>query len=491
MISRVLQSSAKYLLLAVLLLLIVSFQNCSGTNVPVKFTSLSSAGAGTGSAAAESGNGGTYDGKPIGTYIRRSHEGCSLDNNWIGVLKLGETNADLVNDLCIALNYVLDLADQRFDFSAFNPDFIGLNTAIFERSETTTPAANAPYVDLWCHYQDSQFGLDVVVKTDSSNKSQSVVYVGDNLSSANPSARKFNSKPTIKVATTNLLTTSTSDGTMSTQVDLSNPNDFKHPGQTTIRLDDKNLRLEMSCRVANNKPAILVDPNNALAVYQMDRALGPAANNSVILDSSRNSTNLILHNKDNLGAKFVAGLIGNALSFDGNDDNVDLTPVARSVTNDFTFSAWVLPSTLINDESVLFGIFDTVNFLPQYYNLLRVGFGLCNPPGDITADKYQLTMDIGGPCYGTGVTVVDGQWHMVTLAVKGTTATLYLDAVQVAQHTIGTTLAPSSNIWALGQDWDSATSENDRYNGLIDEVTVWDRALEQADVLQVLKNSGQ
>ena len=479
-----LRTLTKFLKIAVFLLLAVSYQNCSGPSAPVNFQSTLSS-----SATDSSGNGGTYDGKPIGTFLRRSPSACSANNNWIGVLNIGESNAELIDDLCVALNYVIELIDTRLEFSAFNPDYIGLNSAIFEKSESATPLANAPVVDLWCHYQDAQFGLDVVVKTNVANTStESTVYVGENLSSSSPQARKLAALPTVKSSSAGRLVASSSDGTLSTEVDISNPDLIKHPGRATIRYNNSNLNLSMSCRVASNKPAVLVKPSSALALYQMDQPFGAAANNSLVLDSSRNNRDAILRNSDGQGAQFVAGLIGGALSFDGVDDNVDITPLSSQTTNGFTFSSWVLPSNLINDKAILFGIYDPINYLPSYSNSLRVGFGLCNATA---ADKFQLTLDMRGTCQATGIDIVDGQWHMVTLTVQGSQATLYLDGVQVGQYAIITTLIPATDIWAIGQDYDSVTNQNDRYNGLIDEVIVWNSPLTAAEVADIYKNSGQ
>ena len=454
-----------------LCVLVLSYQNCTKSKVAFYADSK-----GSKSNAADNGNGGTYDGKPVaGLYLRRSGSSCSAQNNFIGEMNVGANDAIVTDDLCVKMDYGLEFADTRLEYSFYNPDFLGLNAAIFER--TATPQNTGPVVDLWCRYSDSQFGLDVVVKTDGS-ASQAIVYVGESLSSSQPRARKLAPLTATKSSSANLLVATSPDRNLRTEVDISNATLMKHPGRVTMHLDGNDLDLPMDCRVATNSPALYEKPTNILAMFQMDQPLGPAANGTSLVDSSRYASNATLANADGQGAAFVNGLAGSALSFDGVDDNFDLSAHAAAGATGFTFSAWVSPTTTTPDQTVIFGIFSSGGS-----NLLRMGVGICDQtPAD--ADQGRLTLDQAGNCYDSGIDLRDGQWHMVTMSVGGGQASLYHNGVLVGQYPVPVTF-DASNIWAVGQDYDSATNQNDRYQGLMDEVVLWNTPLSAAEIRTV------
>jgi hypothetical protein len=453
--------------------LILSYQNC--TKSTVGFRSSDSKGS-VENTTTDNGNGGTYDGKPsVGNYVRRSGSSCSSLNNLIGLFNVSTVNAALSNDICVTMDYAIEFSDTRLEFSFYNQDFLGLNDAIFERTVEASPAASGPIVDLWCRYVDSDFGLDVVVKSTGSTSTQATVYVGRSLSSTLPQARKLNPIAATKSSSATLLVAASTDGSLRTEVDISNPAEMKHPGRAVMRLDGEDLDLPVSCRVASNSPALYEKPTNILAMFQMDQPLGPASNGTVLVDSSRYGSNATLANANGTGASFVNGLVGNALSFDGIDDNFDLSSHASAGATGFTFSAWVVPTTTTPDQTIIFGIFSS-----GYSNLLRVGVGICDQtPTD--ADQGRLTLDEGGTCYDSGIDLRDGQWHMVTMSYGSGNASLYLDGNFIGQYPVAATLG-ASNIWALGQDYDSATNQNDRYQGLMDEVVLWNTPLSAAEV---------
>ncbi|MEK7356491.1 MAG: LamG-like jellyroll fold domain-containing protein, partial [Bdellovibrionota bacterium] len=423
-------------------LLVIAFQNCTANNAH-EFSSPST----NSTSLSMTGNGGTYDGKPeVGTYVRRSDSTCSAQTDLIGFIDVAAFFSTVTSDLCVPMSYDIAFGDSRFEFSFYNRDFVGMNSAIFEKAKNETPLARGKRVDLWCRYNDPQFGLDVVVKTDPvSGASESIVYVGENLSSPQPSSRKSNTLPSTTASGAGRFTSTSSDGTVKVDIDVSTAIAFKHPGRVEVELDGKQLDLAVDCRVADTKPAVHQKPSNVFALFQMDGALGLAANGSAINDSSQAANNVSLSNADLAGAQYVNGLKGAALSFDGVDSNVDLSSLATA--GDFSFSAWVLPSPTIGDSRPIFGIFNTSDSA-NYPNTLRVGLGLCKPTPDETVDRTHLTMDIetvgpgGDFCYDLGV-IVDGAWHMVTFTFSGGQVYLFKDGVLVQNGSVTSPLLAS------------------------------------------------
>lgn len=81
----------------------------------------------------------------------------------------------------------------------------------------------------------------------------------------------------------------------------------------------------------------------------------------------------------------------------------------------------------------------------------------------------------------TGINVVDNRWHQVVLTKSGTAITIYVDTqVDKAGTLTGTdTLTDASQQVQLGEDVRDA---NSYYNGLMDEVMIFTRALSAQEI---------
>ncbi len=166
----------------------------------------------------------------------------------------------------------------------------------------------------------------------------------------------------------------------------------------------------------------------------------------------------------------VPGHDGQAASFDGNDA-ITLAPGARlgNLTNDLTVMAWIRPNTTIGLQNILSA--DTAASAD--------GFGLALNSQALRFQAYGVhAFDT------TQVALNAGQWTHVAAVVKTgedeTAVTFYVNGV--AQETLTSTLALAANLddpVSLGQGW----------NGLLDEVVVYDRAL-TGDQLRAIADPG-
>ncbi|MHC4487073.1 MAG: LamG domain-containing protein [Planctomycetota bacterium] len=162
--------------------------------------------------------------------------------------------------------------------------------------------------------------------------------------------------------------------------------------------------------------------------------------------------------------KWVIGHFGGALELDGNDDYVAIDGTATYITdNDFSVSAWI-KTTQTGDGNVVAsnsgGGHDFV-------------FGVINGNLLVEADSINEYPP----------KIADNQWHHIAYVRKGTTAYAYSDGVQVGTET------PSGNPsgqtrWSIGQEWDSGPS--DEYNGIVDDVQIFNRPLTAEEVVQVM-----
>ncbi|MHC4488601.1 MAG: LamG-like jellyroll fold domain-containing protein [Planctomycetota bacterium] len=162
--------------------------------------------------------------------------------------------------------------------------------------------------------------------------------------------------------------------------------------------------------------------------------------------------------------KWVLGHFGGALELDGNDDYVAIDGTATYITdNNFSVSAWI-KTTQTGDGNVVAsnsgGGHDFV-------------FGVINGNLLVEADSINEYPP----------KIADNQWHHIAYVRDGTTAWAYSDGVEVGKET--PTGNPSGQTrWSIGQEWDSGPS--DEYNGIVDDVHIFNRPLTAEEVVQVM-----
>jgi hypothetical protein len=433
---------------AIFVALALAFQNCSPTRG--KTTGEPS------TTTQMNGNGGTYDGKPAeGKYVRQHSEGCS-ESGTIGVLQVTSSLSKVTADICTSMDYSIGFSDTRLNYSQYNRDYIGFNSAIFE-AEAVFTATPEP-VELWCRHVQPDSGVDLVVKSNG----QGNLYRGDQLGT--PKANVFPRTPLTVQLTKTSSSISVTSSTVNGSVDLSSKNNGTFAGQLTI----SGANLSVDCRVLSSEPAVYTQPANILAMYQMDGTVGPLLNNSVLQDSSQNSFSADLHNLNGTGAaRISAGRYSQALHLGGTDDYVDFSALATKVGTDLTVSMYLRPDLKISDDKVAFAVNTNIGG-----NVIKIGTGMCSGTGD----QSHLSLELGNNCYDTGKVVVDGQWHAVSASISLGRATLYLDGVQVENQALVHPFS-TTDIWSLGTDYDTSLKPGDFWLGDIDEVTIWSVAL--------------
>ncbi|MBI5091046.1 MAG: PKD domain-containing protein [Candidatus Hydrogenedentes bacterium] len=83
----------------------------------------------------------------------------------------------------------------------------------------------------------------------------------------------------------------------------------------------------------------------------------------------------------------------------------------------------------------------------------------------------------------TGTIVADGAWHHVAYTSDGTTGKIYVDGVMKSTHHVDFVFSANDQ-WSAGQEFDGATI-SDMYQGLMDELKVWNGVLSDADITTV------
>ncbi|WP_138500066.1 DUF4347 domain-containing protein [Nostoc sp. PA-18-2419] len=196
---------------------------------------------------------------------------------------------------------------------------------------------------------------------------------------------------------------------------------------------------------------------------------------STVLDSSGKNNNGSLINSSR-----TAGLYGQALQVAGKNSSHASIPASaslNSMTNQLTVSAWVRPNGKpVGFHAVVNRQIGTLLHPDQFF----LGFGSRN---NVTTYKWELgTTDGEGDVY-KGTPVSDRWVHMVG-TYNGSTINLYVDGVQIGSSPLTGNILVDNNPVTIGaaENYADGAPLGDRFNGLIDEVRIYNRALSATEV---------
>lgn len=199
----------------------------------------------------------------------------------------------------------------------------------------------------------------------------------------------------------------------------------------------------------------------------------------------------------------VAGIAGNAYQFGGSsanqEDIVDMGNASffSSITTSgaLTFSAWVnTTDTTGNRNTAVFAGDDTEG---NVYSDLGVAAGQEDFEGaasarnrPVGASLAQQTGIFSSPAVDP---VNDGEWHHLVMTVDTNAAelSLYVDGVLANSQSMDTAALPNFNNFEIGRLGRGGPGPVDPFEGVIDDVQVYDEALSQNQVQFLSANPGQ
>ncbi|MDP3723084.1 MAG: LamG domain-containing protein [Candidatus Omnitrophota bacterium] len=179
----------------------------------------------------------------------------------------------------------------------------------------------------------------------------------------------------------------------------------------------------------------------------------------------------------------TSGKLGKALSFDGTNDYVSLSPSSfPSGATPRTVSVWLKTATVADQLIFSYG---TVANTQEWQLFVGTGTG-CGVEGGGNA---LGTITLGTSGAGNGVcgvqTVTDNVWHHVVGVYDGTTIKIYIDGVLKNSGPRTSNLGLSYA--TIGGGYPNAPGYY--FNGTIDEVSLWSKALSAAEITD-LYNAG-
>jgi hypothetical protein len=185
------------------------------------------------------------------------------------------------------------------------------------------------------------------------------------------------------------------------------------------------------------------------------------------------------------GVAWSSGRSGPALSFDGTDGQVTVADsAALEPATALTVSAWV--NSPASPGGYRYIVAKGAN------GCTTASYGLyTGPNGGL---QFYVAMHGGAtwtPSADAGTTVWNGRWHLAVGTFDGSTLRLYVDGAEVGSPVddSGSLVygLPNSNAFLIG-NYPDCTERG--FSGLIDDVTVWNRALSPAEVRAMMPGGG-
>ena len=199
------------------------------------------------------------------------------------------------------------------------------------------------------------------------------------------------------------------------------------------------------------------------------------------------------------GATFGVGEVGQAFSFNGNSQFVSV-PDSPSLnpTNQITIDSWVFPTADVSTNSAWFIDKAPLNESPVtsvQYQLSRRGTEPC-PTGNIPTGNFMFYLGISGQplaCKGWvdgGANLPLNTWSHVALTYNGAAVTAYVNGIQTNQFAASGAIATSAGTLNIGSHHIvSDTSFGQPWIGKLDEVEIFNRALSQTEIQNIV-NAG-
>ncbi len=175
------------------------------------------------------------------------------------------------------------------------------------------------------------------------------------------------------------------------------------------------------------------------------------------------------------GATFVEGKVGQAFSFDGVDDYVKINySDSLNITQKITVEAWIKwDSNTFKDAGIL--IKHNVGEAGNGDYELRLDDGL-------EGVAFRIVNEYDALISTDYIKISAGRWYHIAGTYDGTSIKLYVDGVLKSEKTTSGAIRGSSSNVFIGSRWQGGPGAT--FNGLIDEVAIYDRALTADEINQ-------
>ncbi len=449
-------------------LVIFNFQNCSLFDSPVNFKESHEI-------IQSRGNGDGLDGKPEpGEYVRTLADfSCEQVRGEQALINVDVQTGLLVKDNCQNVNFQFSLNDPGLSFEFYNPTYFTFAGGIFEKID---PKIVLQPTQAFCRFKDSTKGVDAIIKSDSEGSLLSARIIMGEYSSQ---IIRYIDYPAMNKSVSGTSTDfQSNDDSLVIKINGA-PAEYKNlSGQIVSVIDGEPRQYSVICQKMSEEPLLKMDPSGLVAYYKFD--VDTIIDGNVIIDSKGNNAGTVAAGTGDTANKSLAGIVGRAMSFDGVDDLVNMGNVLDMTTNDFSLSFWMsAPDTTIA-RTLLGKRWDLGGGTPGWNIVFSPSFRITGRLSDGTTTSQG----------GAGIVLPNAQFHHVVIVHDrlGTGETIYyLDGTEVSRFDISSLGNISyAGSFLLG----SANAPGSTFQGSLDEVSIWRRALSATDVQALFTNLG-
>lgn len=212
--------------------------------------------------------------------------------------------------------------------------------------------------------------------------------------------------------------------------------------------------------------------DHLVAHWKLDQTSGQVA-----VDSSSNGNHATLTNVGD-GAEWVFGQVNNAIDFDGAGLAYARAPDSDSLDleHEGTIAAWIKPESITNFMGIVHKG-ELTNWTDEAYSLQFW-------TGQKLALTFHTTTGGSARCYGNQVLSTD-TWYHVVGTWNSAGMRIYVDGALDASNTeayVASTSDGSVQIGSQLTSWYNSTYKNLPFNGLIDDVRIYNRSLIESEI---------
>ncbi|HNV01123.1 MAG TPA: LamG domain-containing protein [archaeon] len=217
---------------------------------------------------------------------------------------------------------------------------------------------------------------------------------------------------------------------------------------------------------------------NLIAYYKFN-SKNQVSENWMILDSVRGNDGNLINGADlNQNGLWDS----NAIKFDGVNQYVEvLDNIDLKLSDKLSVFVWINSKDI---DQLTQGIIGKYQDGKREWDLRVSQEGISEPQGKISVQFGTETGSYSGRQYSTESHIIENEWVFVGFTFSEGVVKIYFNGIEVASSLFGGSVIPItiSNFDApltIGQD------QGYYFNGLIDEVTIWDKNLSDVEILQL------
>jgi hypothetical protein len=456
-------------------LLLTVYQNCS----PTRFSHSDQLSTSKSVIASNSGtgNGAGYDGKlTVGQYFRINPEsscgGGSTD--FYGQIEIGADSAQLTRDACASVDVAYATADNRIYQSQYYRDLLAVDDTVYEKSINEVKPSEV--ITTWCSLTNANgFNHDLVIKSNVAQTEYKAIIVATKRDVSSGTVTEIRSQEVgvSKVVNGSAVSFISSAYALQLDLDTTSLNKFRMAAQFRASIDFGDINENIACIYHSSKSTVPA-PAQLVGFWNFEdvAAVANLTDGTIVLDSSANANSGTVVNPDGNGMAVVAGKFGRGLSLDGKDDYINISSIASKITTEFSLSIW-FQTTYSMDKNYLIAANPNMTG-----NMFKLGFGTCS--STLSIDELAIELD-NSTCFWSGVKPIDVIWHHTAVTVTASNTVFYLDG-QIKAQGLAPFVFDATTAWVIGQEFDTGPKPTDFYQGNLDEVMIWNKALGELDI---------